>query len=93
MGGNGIFSIIRDLLAPLVLTWELLSVALTLTTLLLRRQLISPKLSMHVESTYRIKKHLPDVRDGRDVCEDAGASTSDVVHYSQDWADDYYMGH
>ena len=35
------------------------------------------------EGTYRIKKHvLPDVRDGRDVCEDAGASTSDVVHYS-----------
>ena len=35
------------------------------------------------EGTYRIKKHvLPDVRDGRDVSEDAGASTSDNVDYS-----------
>ena len=46
------------------------------------------------EGTYRIKEHvLPDVRDGRDVSEDAAASTSDNVHYSQDWAGDYYMGH
>ena len=46
------------------------------------------------KGTYRIKEHvLPDVRDGRDVSEGAAASTSDTVHYSQDWAGDHYMGH
>ena len=50
---RSIFWTIRDLLAPLVSTWKLLSVALTLTTLLLRRQLMSPKLSMHVDGRPR----------------------------------------
>ena len=46
------------------------------------------------EGTYRIKKHvLPDVRDGRDVYEDAGAPASDAIPHSQDLADDYSMGH
>ena len=36
---------------------------------------------------------LPDVRDGRDVSEGAAASTSDTVHYSQDWAGDHQMVH
>ena len=46
------------------------------------------------EGTYRIKEHfLPDVRDGRDVSEGAAASTSDTVHYFQDWAGDHSMGH
>ena len=29
---------------------------------------------------------LPDVRDGRDVRENAAASSVDTVHYSQGWA-------
>ena len=41
----------------------------------------------------RSKMLFPDVRDGRDVYEDAGASASDAIHCSQDWADDYSMGH
>ena len=35
--------------------------------------------------TYRLKKHvLPDVRDGRDIHDDAGASASDAIPHSQD---------
>ena len=81
-----------------VITWKLLSVAYIDN--IAAQKAIDESKALHArrwqtkEGTYRIKKHvLSDVCDGRDVFEDAGASTSDAVHYSQDWADDYYMGH
>ena len=41
------------------------------------------------DGTYRLKKHvLPDVRDGRDIYDDAGASASDAIPHFQDWDDD-----
>ena len=48
------FGTIRDVLAPSVSTWKLLSEASTLTTLLLRRQLMCPKLFMHVDGRPRM---------------------------------------
>ena len=43
---------------------------------------------------YRLKKHvLPDVRDGQDTYDDAGASASDAILHPQEWDDDYSMGH
>ena len=44
------------------------------------------------EGTYRIKPQpLPDVRDGRDVRENAAASSVDTVHCSQGWVGYSYM--
>ena len=46
------------------------------------------------DGTYRLKKHvLPDVRDGQDIHDDAGASASDAILHPQEWDDDYSMGH
>ena len=40
------------------------------------------------------KKHvLPDVRNGQDIYDDAGASASDAILHPQEWDDDYSMGH
>ena len=46
------------------------------------------------DGTYRFKKHvLPDVRDGQDIYDDAGASASNAILHPQEWDDDYSMGH
>ena len=78
---------IRGALAPSVSTWKLLFKDIDNMA---AQKAIDGSKALHARrwqtnGTYRLKKHvLPDVRDGRDIHDDAGASASDAIPHSQD---------